>query len=63
MEPLANVLDFYGGNTDKMRRAEDFEKDNKNGDDLDFRVELAKLNKHVVNGMVKTPKPYKREKP
>jgi hypothetical protein len=36
VEPLANVLEYYGGNEDKMRYKEDYEKDQHNGDDLNF---------------------------
>ena len=52
-EPLGNVLEHYGGNKTKVRRAEDF----RNTDDdqtagLDFRSELKKLNKHVKDDYV-----------
>jgi len=47
------VLEHYGGNKTKVRRAEDF----RNTDDdqtagLDFRSELKKLNKHVKDDYV-----------
>lgn len=59
VEPLTNVLDFYGGNEEKMRKASDFEYDNKNGDNLNFLDELKKLNVHMQGNLVKVPKPFK----
>lgn len=59
VEPLTNVLDYYGGNEEKMRREEDFLVDNKNGDHLDFLEELKKMNKNMHGNLVKVPKPFK----
>ena len=60
VEPLSNVLDFYGGNEEKMRGPEDFLVDNKNGDNLNFLEELKKLNKNMSGNLVKVPKPFKQ---
>lgn len=59
MEPLTNVLDYYGGNEEKMRTADDFLVDNKNGDDLNFLDEFKKMNKHMKGNLLKVPKPFK----
>lgn len=56
-EPLCNVLEYYGGNEEKMRRASDFE----NVEQVaDLQGEIKKLNKNMQGGLVKTPKPFDR---
>ena len=56
-EPMGNVLEYYGGNDTKVRGSGEV----KPGDDqlagLDFRAELKKLNKHMVDGYVVFNKP------
>ena len=52
-EPLGNVLEIYGGNSGKLRTAEDFihvEDDQNYG--IDFKTELAHLSKHYKDGYV-----------
>ena len=47
------MLEFYGGNDSKMRNSEDFvRKDDDQTRDLNFKQELAKLNKHVRGNYV-----------
>ena len=53
VEPLGNVLEFYGGNDSKMRTETDYvrtSEDQTHG--LDFRKELKKLNKHTQGNYV-----------
>lgn len=57
---MTNVLDYYGGNEEKMRRPEDFLVDNKNGDNLNFLEELKKMNVNMHGNLVKVPKPFKQ---
>lgn len=56
-EPLANVLEYYGGNDEKMRSTPaDFE----DADNYDIQQEIKKMNKHMQGTLVKTPKPFDR---
>ena len=53
VEPLGNVLEFYGGNDSKMRSEQDYR--NQSEDQmcgLNFKQELIKLNKHVKGNYV-----------
>jgi hypothetical protein len=54
------VLDFYGGNQEKMRKAGDFEGDLKNGDNLNFLEELKKMNVNMHGNLVKVPNPFRK---
>jgi hypothetical protein len=43
-EPLCNVLEFYGGNEEKMRTNEDY----KEGEEkVDILTEIKKMNKNM----------------
>ena len=58
-EPLANVLEFYGGNEEKMRRVsspEDFVDEDK----IEIQKEIKKMNRNMQGSLVKTPKPFDR---
>ena len=65
VNPLGNVLEFYGGNDTRLRTEEDFDRE---GDDqtrdLNFKDELNKLNRHMaeINGgeyiVVNKPKAF-----
>ena len=58
VEPLGNVLEYYGGNSTKMRSEADFariKEDETNN--IDFQSELKKMNKHYKDGYVVLPKP------
>ena len=57
-EPLCNVLEFYGGNEEKMRRESDYEKEPE--ETVDIQSEIKKMNRNMQNGLVKTPKPFDR---
>ena len=48
MEPLGNVLEFYGGNDSKMRTDLDCRRISEEDQqyDIDFKKELKKLNRH-----------------
>lgn len=59
VEPLTNVLEYYGGNEEKMRRPDDFLMDQKNGDNLNFLEEIKKMNVNMHGNLVKVPKPFK----
>ena len=53
VEPLGNVLEFYGGNNSKMRSNDDFAKaEDDQTRNLNFKQELSKLNKHVRGNYV-----------
>lgn len=57
-EPLGNVLEYYGGNEEKMRsNPEDFEDSQKVAD---IQAEIKKMNKNMLGSLVKTPKPFDR---
>lgn len=58
VKPLVNVLDYYGGNSQKMRITED---DFKLPEKVDIQQEIKKLNKNMQGNLVKTPKPFERE--
>ena len=56
-EPLANVLEYYGGNDEKMRsKPEDYV----DADKYDIQQEIKNMNKHMQGTLVKTPKPFDR---
>ena len=56
-EPLANVLEYYGGNDEKMRsKPEDYV----DADKYEIQQEIKKMNKHMQGTLVKTPKPFDR---
>ena len=56
-EPLGNVLEYYGGNEEKMRsKPEDFEDSQK----VDIQAEIKRMNKNMQGTLVKTPKPFDR---
>jgi hypothetical protein len=56
-EPLANVIEYYGGNDEKMRsKAEDYV----DADKYEIQSEIKKMNKHMQGTLVKTPKPFDR---
>ena len=58
VEPLVNVLEFYGGNSNKMRtKEEDFRLE----DNEDVQKEIKRMNKNLQSTLVKTPKPFHRE--
>lgn len=57
VEPLGNVFEFYGGNEDRMRTAEDYESERDHLDGKSFNVELKKLNRHMNGDYVELPKP------
>jgi hypothetical protein len=57
-EPLCNVLEYYGGNEEKMRRMED--KEIEAVSDVDIQSEIRKMNKNMQGNLVKTPKPFER---
>ena len=53
VEPLGNVLEYYGGNDSKMRDNEDFlREDDDQNSEIDFKTELGKLNKHKKGNYV-----------
>ena len=58
---MANVLEYYGGNQNKMRTIDDMNENQNNGDELKFQDELKKMNINMGKGdnLVKTPKPFK----
>ncbi len=53
-EPLANVLEYYGGNDEKMRSELQQE------ESVDILGEMKKMNRNMQGGLVKTPKPFDR---
>jgi len=53
-EPLSNVLEFYGGNDEKMRTGTEEQ------EPLDFPAEVKRINRNVQGSLVKTPKPFDR---
>ena len=55
-EPLCNVLEYYGGNQEKMR---DFSR-SATDETLDIQTEIKKMNKNMQGNLVKTPKPFDR---
>lgn len=56
-EPLANVLEYYGGNDEKMRsNPEDYV----DADKYEIQQEIKKMNTHMQGTLVKTPKPFDR---
>lgn len=56
-EPLCNVLEYYGGNQEKMRKTEeDFDCDS----EINIQQEIKKMNKNMQGSLVKTPKPFER---
>ena len=56
VEPLSNVLEFYGGNEEKMRSTEaDFE-----GHSENILKDIRQMNKNMQGALVKTPKPFDR---
>jgi hypothetical protein len=57
-EPLGNVLEYYGGNEEKMRsKPGDFEDSQKVAD---IQAEIKRMNKNMQGSLVKTPKPFDR---
>ena len=59
MEPLSNVLEFYGGNEEKMRKKEeDFVA---HPEEQNIQSEIKKINKNAQGNFVRTPKPFKNE--
>ena len=58
VEPLGNVLEFYGGNDDLVRSEEDFALMAKE-ENLEFQKEAKKLNKHMVANYVVLNTPTK----
>ncbi len=50
---MVNVLDFYGGNENKMREEEQAQ------EEVNFERELRKMNRNMHGNLVKTPKPFK----
>lgn len=55
-EPLANVLEYYGGNSEKMRSQEgDYAPQSE-----DIQGEIKKMNRNMQGALVKTPKPFDR---
>jgi hypothetical protein len=55
-EPLCNVLEFYGGNEEKMRRSSDYQEEGV----VDIQREIKKMNRNMQGNLVKTPKPFDR---
>ena len=51
---MSNVLEFYGGNEDKMR-------DMSKREEVDFNRELKAMNSNMQGSLVKTPKPFERK--
>ena len=62
VEPLGNVLEFYGGNDTLVRSEEDFKQLEKDDlmEGMKFRDEAKKLNKHMKANYVvlNTPKQF-----
>ena len=56
VEPLSNVLDFYGGNSEKMRMERDYPEEG----EVKIDQEIKKMNKNAQGNLVKTPKPFER---
>ena len=57
-EPLCNVLEFYGGNEEKMRN--DNSTESEESESIDIQQELKKMNKNMQGSLVRTPKPFDR---
>mmetsp|Transcript_86769 Transcript_86769/g.119430 ORF Transcript_86769/g.119430 Transcript_86769/m.119430 type:complete len:123 (+) Transcript_86769:172-540(+) len=60
VEPLGNVLEFYGGNELKIRTEADFKRGREGEDqtaNLNFREELRKINANMKGDYVVVPKP------
>ena len=58
VEPLGNVLEIYGGNQHNLRNADDFErKDDDQTQEVDFKTELHKMNRHMDGNYVVLNRP------
>ena len=58
VKPLGNVFEYYGGNEHNLRREDDFyRKDDDQTQEVNFKEELIKMNKHMTGDYVVFNKP------